>query len=103
MADFVGIFRANFVRNHLILHWFHKCVQCFVNRDNYLLFQQQSAWEMSQWEGFEHHDYCPVFTIYCAKYQKLCNNNLTLIRWYSPASKIIVLPEGSSWGTLLIN
>ena len=24
----------------------------FFNRDNYLLFQQQSAWEMSQWEGF---------------------------------------------------
>ena len=52
MADFVGTFRANFVRYQLILRWFHKHVQCFLNRDNYLLFQQQSAWEMSQWEGF---------------------------------------------------
>ena len=24
----------------------------FFNKDNYLLFQQQSAWEMSQWAGF---------------------------------------------------
>ena len=165
----MGIFRANFVRNQLILCWFHKCVQFFLTEiiicyfNNKVLEKWANEKVLTSWlyQFSQHKNLCLIvlgccllivvmkfednfaslrqlnspnsrekFQICCidvywtrflanlvgvcrftrilqlhgrTKYQKPCNNNLTLIRWYSPASKIIVLPEGSSWGTLLTN
>ena len=49
---FRGNFQGKFCKKSIDFALISQACSMFFNRDNYLLFQQQSAWEMSQWEGF---------------------------------------------------
>jgi len=51
MANFVVIFKANFARNRLVLRWSDQHFERFSNRGPHLLFQQQYATEMNQWQS----------------------------------------------------
>ena len=49
---FCGNFQGKFCKKSIDFVLISQACSMFFNRDNYLLFQQQSAWEISQWEGF---------------------------------------------------
>ena len=49
---FRGNFQGKFRKKSIDFAQILQARSMFFNRHNYLLFQQQSAWEMSQWEGF---------------------------------------------------
>ena len=49
---FSGNFQGNFRKKSIDFPLISQVCSMFLNRDNYLLFRQQHAWEMSQWEGF---------------------------------------------------